>query len=85
MTKEEKFLAMVKSSKELIDDFNDFADGQAIVWAYNEIKTLRGLLKSYYQYVQDNTTDTGFDIDGYLSELDATTHLYLWNNGLLNE
>jgi hypothetical protein len=85
MTPEEKFLSMVKNSKELIEDFNDFADDQAIVWAANEIKNLRLLLKKYYVYVQDTTSDTMYDLDSYLANLDADAYLYLWNCGMLNE
>ena len=32
---------MVKSSKDAIEDFNDFADDKAIVWADDEIKNYK--------------------------------------------
>lgn len=41
MSRPKKWEEMVKSSKDAIEDFNDFADDKAIVWADNEIKNYR--------------------------------------------
>jgi len=37
----EKWNEMTNSSKAAIEDFNDFADDKAIVWADNEIKNYK--------------------------------------------
>lgn len=42
------------------------------------------LLLRYYRYVQNNKSDTDFDFDGVLAELDASAHVYLYDKGLLS-
>ena len=37
MSRPEKWKAMVKGSRAAIEDFNDFADDKAVVWADNQI------------------------------------------------
>jgi polyhydroxyalkanoate synthesis regulator phasin len=45
MTLEEKFFSMAESSEKAIEDFNDFADDRAVVWAAKEIRHLREMVK----------------------------------------
>lgn len=45
MTLEEKFFSMVESSANEIENFNDFSEDRAIMWAANEIKHLREMVK----------------------------------------
>lgn len=52
--------------------------------AVEEIKELRRMLKEYYTYVQNNTSDRQYDEDGWLADLDSDAHLYLYNCGLLS-
>ena len=41
MSRPNKWSEMVKGSKDAIEDFNDFADDKAIVWADNELKNYK--------------------------------------------
>lgn len=41
MSRPEKWKEMVKSSRAEIEDFNDFADDKAIVWADNQIRSYK--------------------------------------------
>ena len=53
--------------------------------AIKEIEEVRRMLKEYYKYVQNNTSDRQYDEDGWLADLDSDAHLYLWNCGLLRK
>jgi len=44
MSDNEQFNAMVRASIEAIEDFHDFDDDRAIVWASSEIDRLRKVL-----------------------------------------
>lgn len=46
MTREEKFYEMVASSESSIQNFNDFFDDKAIVWAAHKIKFLDARVKA---------------------------------------
>lgn len=46
MTREEKFYEMVASSESSIQNFNDFFDDKAIVWAAHKIKSLDARVKA---------------------------------------
>ena len=41
MNRPEKWNQMVKCSKEAIEDFNDFLEDKAVVWADNELKNYK--------------------------------------------
>lgn len=53
MTKAEKFSEMAMDAKSAINDFNDFADDQAISWAYDKIKNLTEALRPFANYACD--------------------------------
>lgn len=53
VTPEEEFRRMVASSREAIEDFNDFLEDKAIVWADGRIKNLESEISRHKQIMHD--------------------------------
>lgn len=53
VTPEQKFRELVASSKDAIEDFNNFLEDKAIVWAASRIKTLEDEISRHKQIMHD--------------------------------
>ena len=49
ISRPEKWKEMVNSSRRAVDDFNDFADDNAIIWADSQIKSYRQAMQALIQ------------------------------------
>ena len=64
MSRPEKWKEMVKGSRAAIEDFNDFADDKAVVWANNELENYKRallILQGAYSDWAMNVTDEDED------------------------
>ena len=77
MGRPEKWKEMVRSSRELIEDFNDFSDDKAVVWADNQIRSyqesMMALVRGNSNWAMTVTEDQEKLIETMVRRAEATT------------
>ena len=73
MNLEEKFFSLAERSEKAVEDFNDFADDRAVVWAAREIKHLREMVKELTPNARHNRpSEAKVRVDGVVMQTNLT-------------